>query len=55
METHMKNGIKVMVLNETHKDERGRDSDAMTMFRLWTLLSGETALRDHTPGGRNIR
>ncbi len=45
---------KVLKLQETHKDEIGRTSEAATMFRLWSLLSADQGVRDLTVGHRNI-
>lgn len=42
------NEIRVLKLKETHPEEMGRASDAQTMFRIWSLLGGQTQLRDRT-------
>lgn len=38
--TEMIDGVKVMKLAETHPEETGRDSDALALFKIWSLLSG---------------
>jgi hypothetical protein len=53
--TKAANNVPVMKLKETHADERGRSSDTMAMFRIWSLLTGADMLRDQTVGNRTIR
>lgn len=48
------NNVPVIKLQETHSDERERQSDAMSMFRIWTLLTGADALRDQTINNRKL-
>lgn len=50
-----KGTVKVLKLQETHAEERARNtSDAATMLRLWTLLSNDSGLRDQTVGQRKF-
>ena len=55
MKTMMVDGVKFIQLDETHEDEKNRQSDALSMFRIWSLLTGEDQLRDLTVGSRAIR
>ncbi len=55
MKMKMENGVRTLVLAETHAGERMRDSEAATMFRLWSLLTGDEGVRDLTVGHRKIR
>lgn len=48
MKAMMVDGVKVIKLDETHEDEKNRQSDAMSMFRIWSLLTGEDQMRDLT-------
>ena len=54
MSSKMVDGIKIIKLEETHSEERGRQNDAMTMFRLWSLITGDTSTRDQTIGHRKV-
>ncbi len=45
---------RVIKLKETHPDELARGSDAMTVFRIWSLLGGATQMRDSTVVNRII-
>ncbi len=54
MTSRIENGVKIITLQETHKEERHRDSEAMTMFRLWSLITDDTSTRDLTVGARKI-
>lgn len=53
--TMMVDGVKVMKLAETHAEEQGSQGDAMSMFRIWTLLTGADTMRDLTVGNRALR
>ncbi len=44
----MVDGVKVIKLDETHEDEKNRQTDALSMFRIWSLLTGEDQMRDLT-------
>lgn len=48
MKAMMVDGVKVIKLDETHEDEKNRQSDALSMFRIWSLLTGEDQMRDLT-------
>jgi len=52
--TQSTNDVPVLKLSETHTDAMNEPSDAMTMFRIWTLLTGGTATRDLTVAERKI-
>lgn len=55
MSDSAKNSVKVLKLQETHAEERARNTnEAATMLRLWTLLSNDTGLRDQTVGQRRF-
>lgn len=54
MTTKIVDGVKIITLEETHADEAGRNSDAATMFRLWSLITDDTSTRDLTVGERQI-
>lgn len=51
----MVDGVKFIQLDETHEDEKNQQSDALSMFRIWSLLTGEDQLRDLTVGNRAVR
>ncbi len=55
MKTMMVDGVKVIQLDETHEDEKNRQSDALSLFRIWSLLTGEEQMRDMTVGNRELR
>lgn len=55
MKTMMVDGVKVIKLDETHEDEKNRQSDALSMFRIWSLLTGEDQMRDLTVANRALR
>jgi hypothetical protein len=55
MKTMMVDGVKVIKLDETHPDERDRQTDALSMFRIWSLLTGEDQMRDLTVANRPLR
>jgi len=46
--------IRVIKLKETHPEEINRASDAMAMFRIWSLLGGAAQMRDRTLVNRTI-
>ena len=48
MKAMMVDGVKVIKLGETHEDEKNRQTDALSMFRIWSLLTGEDQMRDLT-------
>jgi hypothetical protein len=48
MKAMMVDGVKVIKLDETHEDEKNRQTDALSMFRIWSLLTGEDQMRDLT-------
>lgn len=55
MSDNAKNNIKILKLQETHAEERARNThEAATMLRLWTLLGDDAGLRDQTIGHRKI-
>ncbi len=54
MKTMMVDGVKVIKLDETHPEERERQSDALSMFRIWSLLTGEDQMRDLTVANRAL-
>ncbi|WP_158514972.1 hypothetical protein [Nioella nitratireducens] len=39
---------RVIKLRETHPEEISRGSDAMAVFRIWSLLGGAAQTRDRT-------
>lgn len=51
----MVDGVKVITLDETHPEERDRQSDALSMFRIWSLLTSEDQMRDVTVANRSQR
>lgn len=53
MKTKAKN-VPVMKLRETHEDAIHSDSDAMTMFRIWSLLNGGETTKDLTIANRRV-
>ncbi|WP_172623764.1 hypothetical protein [Octadecabacter sp. SW4] len=55
MKTKMIDGVKYLKLEETHPEENSRASEALGMLHLWTLITGEDALRDTTVGNRQLR
>jgi len=48
------NEVPVMKLRETHEDAIHQDSDAMTMFRIWSLLNGGETTKDLTVANRRV-
>ena len=46
--------VRVIKLKDAHPDEKGRASDMMTTFRIWSLLGGADSLRDRTLGNRYL-
>ena len=44
----------VLKLQETHPEECNSTSENVTMFRLWSLLSHNTGIRDLTIGQRSF-
>lgn len=55
MKTMMVDGVKVIKLDETHEDEKNRQSDVLSLFRIWSLLTGEDQMRDLTVNNRSVR
>lgn len=55
MKTMMVDGVKVIQLDETHEDEKNWQSDALSLFRIWSLLTGEDQMRDLTVSNRELR
>jgi len=43
-----------MKLSETHSDAIHEDSDAMALFRIYTLLTGGATTRDLTVAERKV-
>jgi len=55
MSANAEQNIKVLKLDETHAEERARNTnEAATMLRLWTLLGDDSGLRDQTIGQHNF-
>ena len=48
MKAMVVDGVKVIKLDETHEDEKNRQSDALSLFRIWSLLTGEDQMGDLT-------
>ncbi len=48
------NDVPVMKLRETHADAIDQESDCMTVFRIWTLLTDGEAMRDLTVMNRSV-
>lgn len=48
MKAMMVDGVKVIKLDQTRGDEKNRQADALSMFRIWSLLTGEDQMRDVT-------
>lgn len=46
--------IRVLKLQETHADAQAEQSDAMSMFRIWTLLTNGAGTRDLTVMNRAV-
>ena len=45
-------GCPVLKLKDHDMSASARDQDAVTMLRLWTLVNGGHAMRDHSVGSR---
>ncbi len=48
MTSMMVDGVKVIKPDETRGDEKNRQADALSMFRIWSLLTGADQMRDVT-------
>ena len=46
--------VPVLKLTETHSDTANEASNDMTMFRIWSLLTGGAPMRDLTVAERKI-
>jgi len=52
--TDPENAVPVLKLQETHEDAIDETSDAMSVFRIWTLLTGGEDTRDLTVMNRQV-
>jgi hypothetical protein len=48
MKTMTTDAPKGVNRDEPHEDDKHRQSDALSLFRTWSLLTGEDQLRDQT-------
>jgi len=52
--TDTTNMVPVLKLHETHDDAINEMSDQMSVFRIWTLLTGADETRDLTVANRQV-
>ncbi|MBU2992438.1 hypothetical protein Q4555_08985 [Octadecabacter sp. 1_MG-2023] len=52
--TNTNQTVPVLKLQETHDDAIDQMSDRMSMFRIWTLLTGADETRDLTVANRQV-